>query len=67
MRLPTEFLTPEDVEEMNTIGDSIEMLADIFHGQDDENKTTEGLRMAASLFRTGARRLEIIAERVENG
>lgn len=65
MKLPDEFLLDEDREEMDILTKSIETLADCFR-YDSESATTEGLRMAAGMFRAGAARLELIADRVES-
>lgn len=63
MELPEGTFLKEDIEEINAVADSIDIMAGVFK----EGGSTESLRMAASLFRTAANRLELIANRVERG
>lgn len=64
MRLPPDFLLPEDIEDITALMQSVDALAVIFTDTPEE-ATTEALHMAAATFRAGADRLETIASRVE--
>lgn len=62
MDLPEEFLTPSEREEIATLADSMDIIADVFGGRG----TMEGLRMGIAIMRRGADVLEGAADRIES-
>lgn len=62
MELPENFLTPSEREEIATLADSMDIVADVFEG----NGTTESLRMGIAIMRHGANILEGAADRIES-